>query len=178
MSSRRVLKLVPAATLAAGLFGLILPDALEAAGKQEEAKKYHEQLKTAKDPKKKVEALEELARLGQIMKSLAEPALPDMMKALGDKDPAVRKAAAESVGKCDPDPKEAVPALTKLLTDDKDEGVRVAAAHGLGYMGETAKDAVKDLREVAKANKKSDGKPNNLGRAANEAVRLINVKRK
>lgn len=177
MSSRRVLKVCSAAALVAGLFGSFLPEAVEAAGKQEEAKKYHEQLKSSKDPKKKVEALEELGRLGQIMKSLAEPAIPDMFKALEDKNASVRKAAAENLGKCDPDPKEAVPALTKLLKDDTSEDVKVGAAHGLGYMGETAKTAVKDLREVAKANKKTDGKPTPLGRAAGDALRLINMKR-
>lgn len=178
MSSRRFAKLVSVSVLAAGLFGLILAAGLEAAGKQEEAKKYHDQLKSTKDAKKKAEALEELGKLGQIMKSLAEPAVPDIIKATGDKSTDVRKAAAEALGKCDPDPKDAVPTLTKLLKDDKDEGVRIAAARGLGYMGETAKDATKDLREVAKENKAKDGKPNKLGRAAGEALRSINGKKK
>jgi HEAT repeat protein len=178
MSPRRLAKLVSVTAFAAALFGLAFADGLEAAGKQEEAKKYHDQLKTTKDAKKKVEALEELGKLGQIMKSLAEPAIPDILKAAEDKSADVRKAAAEALGKCDPDPKDAVPALTKLLKEDKDDGVKIAAAHGLGYMGDTAQDATKDLREVAKANRGSDGKPNKLGRAAGEALRSINGKKK
>jgi HEAT repeat protein len=178
MSRARVLSLTGAAALAAGLFGLFVPDALEAAGKQEEAKKYTEQLKTTKDAKKKIEALDELGKLGQIMVSLTQPALPDIMKSLEDKDATVRKAAAECLGKCEPDPKDAVPALTKLLKEDKSDDVKIAAARGLMYMGEAAKEANDDLKSVAKANKKSDGKPNALGKAAGEALRAINGKKK
>ena len=95
MSPRRLAKLVSVSAFAAGLFGLLLADGLEAAGKQEEAKKYHEQLKSTKDAKKKVEALEELGKLGQIMKSLAEPAVPDIIKATEDKSADVRKAVED-----------------------------------------------------------------------------------
>jgi HEAT repeat protein len=178
MSLRRAFKMASAAGLAAGLFGLALADGLAAADKAEEAKKYHEQLKATREAKKKVEALEELGKLGQIMTSLAEPALPDMVKALADKDAGVRRAAAEAIGKCDPDPKDVVPALTKLLREDKDEKVKVAAARGLGYMGESAKAATKDLREVQKAGRTKDGKQTPLGRAAGEALRSINGKKK
>jgi HEAT repeat protein len=177
MSLRRAFKMASAACLAAGLFGLVLADGLAAADKAEEAKKYHEQLKAAKVAKKKVEALEELGKLGQIMKSLAEPAVPDMLKALADKDAGVRRAAAEAVGKCDPDPKDVVPALTKLLKEDKDDRVKVAAARGLGYMGESARTATKDLREVQKASRGKDGKQTPLSRAAGEALRSINKKK-
>src|SRR5207248_1156195 len=85
MSPRRLAKLVSVSAFAVGLFGLALAGGLAAAGKQEEAKKYHDQLKASKDPKKKVEALEELGKLGQVMKSLAEPAVPDVIKATEDK---------------------------------------------------------------------------------------------
>lgn len=176
--SLRVLKPAGVAALAAGLFGLVLADGLGAAGKQEEAKKYTEQLKSAKDAKKKVEALDELGKLGQIQVTLTQPALPDVMKALEDKDAAVRKAAAECLGKCEPDPKDAIPALTKLLKEDKSDDVKIAAARGLMYMGEAAKEASDDLKSVARANKKSDGKPNALGKAAGEALRAINGKKK
>jgi HEAT repeat protein len=176
MSLQQKLQAAAATGLAAGLFGLVLADGANAAGKKEEAKKYHEQLKTATDARKKITALEELGKLGQIMKVLAEPAVPDIFLALEDKDPAVRRAAAEALGKCDPDPKQAVPALLKLLKEDSDERVKISAVRGLGYMGDTARSATRDLRAIVLANRK-DNQLSPLGRAAAEALRSINAKR-
>lgn len=172
----RSTKLLCLGLFVAGLFALMLPGAVEAAGKAEEAKKHLETLKTSKDAKKKAEALTELGKLGQIMKSLAEPAIPDMMKALEDKDATIRKAAAEAIGKCDPDPKEVVPVLVKMMKEDKDEGVQLGAIHGLASMTDKAKDAMPDLREIVKTNK-ADQK-SKTGRAAQDALRSIQPKRK
>jgi HEAT repeat protein len=157
--------------LAVGLFGLVLAGGLEAAGKAEEAKKFTEQLKTTKDAKKKVEAIEELGKLGMIQRSLAEDAFPDIKKALDDKEPMVRKAAAEAYGKLDPDPKEAVPKLTKMLKEDKEESVKVGAANGLAAMRSAAKEALPELRKIAKDLK--DDKKSKLGKAAQDASRSI-----
>ena len=49
--SRSLVRPVSAAALAAGLFALAAGGDLFAAGKEAEAKKYHEQLKSAKDAK-------------------------------------------------------------------------------------------------------------------------------
>jgi HEAT repeat protein len=171
-------KLLLTGLFALGVFGLMLPGAVEAAGKAEEAKKHIETVKTSKDAKKKAEAFEELGKLGQIMKSLAEPAIPEMMKSLEDKDATIRKAAAECLGKCDPDPKEAVPALLKLVKEDKDESVQIGAIRGLASMTDKAavKDVTTTLRDIAK--EKKDDKKSKLGREAQNALRSIQPKKK
>lgn len=174
MFSNRGLRIVSLGLLAFGLLALVASDSLVAASKAEDSKKYTEQLKTSKDAKKKAEALEELGKLGQIMKSLATPAEPYIKAALADKEASVRKAAAVAYGKIDPDPKEAVPALVKMLKEDKDEGVKIAAANGLAAMGDKAKEALPSLREI----QKSEDKKSKLAKAAQEAVRSINPKKK
>ena len=152
--TRRRAKGLSSLALAGGLYVLATGGELLAASKEAEAKKYHEMLKAAKDAKGKVVALDELGKLGQISRDLTEKALPDMMKALKDKDAGVRASAAEAVGKCDPDPADAVPALVDLLNNDKDEKVKLAAINGLALMGEKAKDAADPLKDVQKANDK------------------------
>lgn len=174
MSLRRAMKASCIGLFLLGVFALIGAESLIAANKAEEAKKYTEQLKSSKDPKKRAEALEELGKLGQIMKSLVDSALPDIVKSLEDKNADVRKAGALAYGRVDPDPKEAVPALVKVLKDDKEESVKIAAAQGLAAMGERAKEAVSSLREV----QKSEDKKSKLGKAAGDALRSINQKKK
>ena len=173
MSIRRGSRIAAVGLLAFGLFALVAADSIVAASKAEDAKKYTEQLKNAKDAKKRAEALEELGKLGQIMKSLVTSAVPDIKKALTDKEASVRKAAALAYGKIDPDPAEAVPALVKMLKEDKDEGVKVAAAQGLAAMGDKAKDALPTLREI----QKSEDKKSKLAKAAQDAMRSIRPKK-
>ncbi len=169
MSPRRNLRASSLGLFLLGVIGLIVTESYVSASKAEDAKKYIEQLKTSKDAKKRAEALMELGKLGQIMKSLAEPALPEMKKALDDKDSDVRKAAALAYGRVDPDPKEAVPALVKLLKDDKVEAVKIAAANGLAAMGDKAKEAMSALKEV----QKSEDKKSKLAKAAGDAQKSI-----
>lgn len=140
--------------------------------KVKDAPKHIDTLRTTKDAKAKAAALAELGKIGQIQKSLVSSAVPDMIKALEDKDAGVRAAAAKAVGMVDPDPKEVVPALVRLMKDDKDAAVRLAAIQGLAAMGESAKDASGALRGVVKAEPK--GK---LGRAAKDALKSINPKK-
>jgi HEAT repeat protein len=145
-----------------------------ASDKAEDARKYAQTLKTGKDAKARTAALLELGKLGQIQKSLAEPAMPDILKALEDKDAGVRAAAAECLGRCDPDPDKAVPALVKMLNEDKDDAAKIGAAKGLAAMGTSAKAAAKDLQKVFKdADKKSQ-----LGKAAKAAFQSVNGKQK
>ena len=174
MSMRRVMKVLSIGLFVLGAFAIVGADGVDAANKQEDAKKFHEQLKTTKDVKKKIEALEELGKLSTIMASYSEAAIPDIAKALEDKDAGVRKAAAISYGKSSADPKDAVPALTKLLKEDKSEDVKIGAAQGLAAMGSNAKDALGDLRDL----QKSEDKKSKLGRAAGEAVKAIAGKKK
>jgi HEAT repeat protein len=155
-----------------GIAGLILTNSIVDASKAEDAKKFTEQLKTSKDAKKKVEALQELGKLGQVMKSLVADAAPLIVKALEDKDTSIRAAAATAYGKIDPDPKEAVPALVKLLKDDQ-EAVKIGALYGLAAMGQNAKEA----RSAVKAVMEDAGKKGDLAKAAKAAQQSIGGKK-
>ena len=174
---QQFLKPVSTAALTAGLVLVAVSGGLSADVDLRMADKYMKDLKTATDPKVKATALTELGKMGQIQKSVVAPAVKDMMKSLEDKDAGVRAAAAKAVGMIDPDPKEAVPALLKLMKEDKQESVRLAAIQGLAEMGESAKSATRDLRELMQketANKKKS----QLGRAARDALRSINPPKK
>jgi HEAT repeat protein len=145
-----------------------------AAGKAEDAKKYTNDLKTSADPKVRAKALRELGELGQVMRALVEPALPDIEKALEDQDPAVRAAAAEAFGKTDPDPAKGVPMLVKLTKDSQPEMVRLAAVRGLAAMGPNAKSAAPEMRKLMAADPEKMSK---LYREAMNAQRAINPKK-
>jgi HEAT repeat protein len=171
---RRFAQALAAVALFNALLYLSVSADLLAADREAEARKYADDLRKAKDAKTKVTALQELGRLGQIMKSLVEPAMPDVYKALEDKDASVRAAAAYCLGLCDPPPEKAVPALTRLLTEDKADAVKIGAAKGLAAMGPTAKDALPDLRKVFKAADKKSA----LAKTAQGAIKAIGGKNK
>jgi HEAT repeat protein len=148
-----------------------------AASKAAEAKKAIADLAAAKDSKSKAAALDELGKIAQVQKALVEPALPDIKKALEDSSAMVRRAAAQAYGRCDPDPKEAVPILTKMLKEDKDEDVKGGVASGLAAMGTSAHDALPTLREMIRAEqekaKANGGKQSKLQRELGDAARAI-----
>lgn len=170
----RFAKALAVVCLLNGILYLCVSQEAFAQSKAAEAKKYTMELKSAKDAKTKVNALNELGKLGQIMKALADDAMPDILKALEDKDATVRAAAAQCLGRCDPDPEKAVPALVKILNEDKDTDAKIGAAKGLASMGTSAKAALDDLRKIVKdADKKSA-----LGKQAGIAVKSINGKQK
>jgi HEAT repeat protein len=150
---------------------------LAAGPNPKDAAKHIKDLKTSKDVKVRANALVEIGKLGQLQKSLVAEALPDVVKALADKDAGVRAAAAKSYGMLDPKPDEAVPALLKLVKEDKVAAVQVAAVEGLGMMGTAAAAATKDLRELARK-KDKDNRPVALARAAQNALRQINPPKK
>jgi len=152
MSSRRI------GSIALGLF-LMGGITLSAAPTKEEkdVEKYAKQLKSGKNAKEKVAALKELGRLGQIQVTLTTAVIPDIIKALDDKDDGVRAAAAHTIGLVAEDKKEAVEKLTKMLKDEKEpEMVKHGVADGLAAMGPGAKEALPALREVAGKAKKGD----------------------
>ncbi|QJX00649.1 HEAT repeat domain-containing protein [Frigoriglobus tundricola] len=152
------------------LFLCVREEAL-AGEKEEDAKKYTDQLHKGKDAKSKITALQQLGTLAQIKKSLITPALPDVYKAVEDKDPAVRAAAAETLGKADEPYEKVGDVLVKLIKNDKDETVKIAAIRGLTVMRESAKDALPTIRDVVKAN--AGDKKSNLLKAAQDAVKAI-----
>ena len=173
MSIQRYLKAGVLFLLIAGFVGFGAPF-IVAASKESDAKKATEDLKKSKDVKVKIAALEKLGELGQIQYSYAQPAIPDMLKALEDKDAGVRAAAAKAVGQASSEDPDTVPALVKLLKGDKEESVKIAAAEGLGLLGAKAKDSVNDLRAAAKdADKKSK-----LAKAITTSLKSINGSKK
>jgi HEAT repeat protein len=155
-----------------GILGLVASESFVSAGKAEDAKKYTEQLKTSKDPKKRAEAIVELGKLGQIMKSFTEAALPDIMKGLDDKEAVVREAAALAYGQLDPDPADAVPTLVKMVKEDKETIVKIAAINGLAAMGNKAKAALPTIRDVMK----NEDKKSEMFRKAQTAAKSITAK--
>lgn len=155
------------------LFLVVREEAL-ASEKDEEAKKYTEQLRKGKDAKAKITALQELGRLGQIKKSLVADALPDIYKAVEDKDAGVRAAAAEALGKADEPYDKAGEILVKLLKDDKEDSVKIGALRGLAAMRDAAKAALPTIRGIVKDN--AGDKKSKLGAAAKDAAKAISAK--
>lgn len=149
---------------------VMMVSSASASNYQEQADKYRDQLTSSKDPKEKITALKKLAEIGAIRITYVRPAVPEVFKLLEDSDPKVRAAAAESLGKLDPDLDKALPALGKLLKDSDDD-VKMAAARGLSAMGQRAQPAVKDLR--AAQNKASEDDNNRVRNAMRNAVRAI-----
>ncbi len=174
MGSARFVKAMCAVALFNGAFYLCIKEEALAGEKDDLAKKYTEQLRKSKDVKSRVTALQELGELARIKKSLATDALPDIYKATEDKDPGVRAAAAEALGKADEPYDKAGELLVKLLKDDKDERVKIAAAKGLACMGTTAKGALPVVRDIVK----SSDKKGQLNAAAKDALKSISGTRK
>lgn len=172
MAASRFVKALAAVALFNGALYLCVRQDAIAASDAADAKKYTEDLKRGKDTKTRVTALKELGRLGAIQKSLVADALPEIYKALDDKDAKIRAAAATCIGQVDEPTDKIVPLLTKMLKEDKEESVKIGAAMGLGSIGPNAKSAVPALREIQKsADKKSD-----VGKAAQKALKAILVK--
>ena len=173
MSIQRGSKAVVLFLLVAGSIGVGAP-LIVAASKEADAKKATADLKNTKDTKVKIAALEKLGELGQIQYGYAQPAIPEMLKALEDKETGVRAAAAKALGQAGSEDPDTVPALVKLLKGDKEESVKIAAAEGLGLLGAKAKDSVNDLRNAAKdADKK--GK---LAKTIGTSIKSINGTKK
>jgi len=123
------------------------------ADRGEDAAKYTNTLKTSKDVKVKVTAVEELGKLAMVRKSYGKDALPYIMEACADKDAKLRAAAAEALGKSysgDEDAK-VVTMLADLIKEDKVEAVKIAAARGLAAMGPRAKPALPTMRTAMNA---------------------------
>lgn len=169
MSTRRLCSLV----LGLFLFGTMTLLTAAPTKEEKEVEKHTQTLKSGKNAKEKVEALKELGRLGAIQVSLTTPAVPEIMKALDDKEATVRAAAAYTIGKIDPEDKKAVvEKLTKMLKEDKSETAKEGAANGLGAIGPEARSAAPALREaMAKAGKKG-------GQAYQRALLSITGKKK
>ena len=82
--------------------------------------------------------------LDDIGKAKVKEALPSLIKALSDKEPDVRKSAADAIMRIGPYAKDAIPALIKALTDKESE-IRRTAADALFTMREEARAAIPSL---------------------------------
>ncbi len=85
--------------------------------------------------------MDALARIGQ-------PAVPELVKALGHTEPVVRRQAVEVIGRIGPDANDAVSALVYTLDADENEEVRKAAVRALGQIGPNAEAAVEPLMRL------------------------------
>jgi HEAT repeat protein len=81
-------------------------------------------------PERRAIALSELGRMG------ARSAVPTMIKALDDKEEAVRAAAARALGRVGPAARPAAGRLAELLRSTDTDGVRANAAAALGHMAD------------------------------------------
>jgi HEAT repeat protein len=171
MGAARFVKAMAMVALFNGALYMCVREEAFATEKEEEAMRYTEQLRTSKDPKVRAKALAGLGELAQVKKSFITDALPDVYKATEDKDPAVRAAAAETLGKADEPYSKAGEILVKLIKDDKDEAVKIKALRGLTAMGAGAKEALPTIRDVVKAT--AGDKKSELGKAAQNAVKAI-----
>jgi HEAT repeat protein len=171
MPAARFVKALSAVALFNGVLYFSLVPEFASANNEEDARRYAADLKKSKDSKVRVTALNELGRLASLQKSLVADALPDIYKALEDKDAKVRAAAAQCLGACDEPVDKALPLLVKMLKDDKeDEIARIGATRGLASMGPGAKGALPTLRALAK------DKTSKVGKAAKSALKAIVVK--
>jgi HEAT repeat protein len=130
---------------------LLTAPAARAESRADEAARYTEQLKKAKDAKSKITAIEEIGKLGLVNKKYAKDAVPYIMEACKDRDTKVRATAAQALGEAysgDEDEK-VVTLLTDMLKKEKEEDtVKMAAARGLAAMGPRAAAALPTLREI------------------------------
>lgn len=174
MQTRRFFKSMALVALVNGVLALLVAEEAAAQTKVADAKRYTDQLKTAKDSKKKIEALDELGKLGQVMKALVEPAIPLMFDNLKDKDAGVRASAARALGLSNADPAKSVPALVDLLKAEKDDNVKIGIAQGLAALGSEAKAARTPLQDVLKA----ADKKSKLGKEVQTALKSISGAKK
>jgi len=98
----------------------------------------------------------------------AKVAVPALIEALKDHDPAVRRNAAWALGDIGPEAKAAIPTLIELLKDH-DQRVHRDAAAALGMIGPEAKVAIPALIELLKDHDQE------IYRAAAEALGNIAV---
>jgi len=160
--------------LIVGLWVGMIPAIAVAESKEEQVAKYINDLKNA-NAKVRATAAEEIGRIGEVKAVYGKPAVKPLLETLGDKEPQVRAAVVTALSKLD-EPKEVVPALTKVVKDDKELRVRIAAAQGLGHIGPAAKEALPTLKDIRDAAMK-DEKTRQLGQAVARAMQAINGRR-
>lgn len=150
---------------------VVAQPAAQALPSPQEVAKNLDTLQTSQDSKARAAALLELAKAGQVNKRLIKDAEPAMVKALEDKDDAVRAAAAKAIGMIALEPKKYVLKLLEMVEKDKAEEVKVGAIEGLAAMGKEAKPVLPKLVKLLEGAER----PSKVGRAGRVAMRTIKM---
>lgn len=108
---------------------LVVPSITQAQQPNQSVNSYIQQLKTT-NPQERSGAIESLVSLGK-------PAVPALIDALQNQDPAVRNGAAIALGKIGKDASAAIPALKKALGDN-DFQVRSSVMQALSFIDRKA----------------------------------------
>jgi hypothetical protein len=128
--------------------------------KKEQVDKLISILKTDKDAKKRLEAAQELQRIGEVRAKDAQPAAEALVEAFRkDGDGNVRVAAGTALRTLEPDPKLVLPAVLDVLKNDKEgNGVLASAALLAATLGKEAKEAAPLMAEIKKREEGKDEK--------------------
>ncbi|NEU72665.1 PBS lyase [Hassallia byssoidea VB512170] len=92
----------------------------------------------------------EYEKTSKALQKLGSKAVPDLVKALQNKNPKVRSSAADALGKIGEKAASATPALAEALKNDNEAYVRSSAAQALGRIGKEAASATPALAEALK----------------------------
>lgn len=145
--------------------------------KKEQVDKLIATLKTDKDAKKRLEAAQELQRIGEVRAKDAQPAADVLVEAfLKDGDGNVRVAAGTALRVIEPDAKQVLPAVLQVLKNDKEgNGVLAVAALLAATLGKEAKEAAPLIAEIKKREEAKDEKSRdgNLLNAVNTALQYL-----
>lgn len=149
----------------------------QAAKKKEQLDKLIATLKSDKDAKKRLEAAQELQRIGQVRAKDGRPATEVLVEAFQkDADGNVRVAAGNALRAIEPDSKLVLPAVLEILKNDKEGGGVLAVAALLAAdFGKEAKEAAPLLAEIKKREEAKDEKTRdgNLLNAVNTALQYV-----
>lgn len=133
----------------AAMFLMAIAIPASAASREEEAKKYANDLKS-KDAKVRLSALKELEKLGAAAKKYVEPYLSEIANAMKDSDAAVRGEAASALASSDPpNRKEVVAKIATALLAESSEVARAGMETALGKLGGMP-DADADTKKAAR----------------------------
>ncbi len=144
--------------------------------KKEDVPKYLTQLKTSQNAADRAKAAEMLGKRGGInAKDVEEAVEPLRVSLQKDIDARVRAAAAGALGDIHAEADTTVPILIDRMKNDAKMDVKMAIVVALGQYGPDAKDAVGPLKDLLK---KFDAKKSNEGKAIQNSLQLITMKKK
>lgn len=163
-------RLVAALALSLFLFGAGVQG--QTAKQKEQVDALVRQMKTAKDPKARAGAANELTNLGMVRTAIIRAAEPALVDALKDDNPEVRLAAIGTLGVLEPYTKERIPNLLPLLKAGENRNTRLTAVIMLGRTEGGAKDAIPGMEAIIKeeADKAENMRDGEMIQRVNEAL--------